>query len=58
MKLLEAINVGNNTLKNSMVMTPMTRGRANYDGIVGKSTKLYYTMSKCWFNHKRSNKYV
>jgi N-ethylmaleimide reductase len=43
MKLLEAIKVGNNTLKNSMVMAPMTRSRANFDGIVGDSTKLYYT---------------
>jgi N-ethylmaleimide reductase len=43
MKLLEAIKVGNTTLKNSMVMSPMTRSRANFDGIVGDSTILYYT---------------
>jgi N-ethylmaleimide reductase len=43
MKLLEPIKVGNNTLKNSMVMAPMTRSRANFDGIVGASTILYYT---------------
>ncbi|MEI6576690.1 MAG: alkene reductase [Bacteroidota bacterium] len=43
MKLLESIKVGNNTLKNSMVMAPMTRSRANLDGIVGDSTVLYYT---------------
>jgi N-ethylmaleimide reductase len=43
MKLLEAIKVGNTTLKNSMVMAPMTRSRANFDGIVGGSTILYYT---------------
>jgi len=43
MKLLEAIKVGDNTLKNSMVMAPMTRSRANFDGIVGNSTTLYYT---------------
>jgi N-ethylmaleimide reductase len=43
MKLLESIKVGNTTLKNSMVMAPMTRSRANFDGIVGNSTQLYYT---------------
>jgi len=43
MKLLEALKVGNKTLKNSMVMAPMTRSRANFDGIVGDSTILYYT---------------
>jgi N-ethylmaleimide reductase len=43
MKLFEVIKVGNNTLKNSMVMAPMTRSRANFDGIVGESTILYYT---------------
>jgi len=47
MKLLEAIKVGNNTLKNSMVMAPMTRSRANFDGIVGDSTILYYTQRVC-----------
>lgn len=43
MKLLEAIKVGNTTLKNSMVMAPMTRSRANMNGVVGNSTVLYYT---------------
>ncbi len=43
MKLLEAIKVGNTTLKNRMAMAPMTRSRANYDGIVGDSTIIYYT---------------
>jgi N-ethylmaleimide reductase len=43
MKLLEPIKVGNNKLKNSMVMAPMTRSRANAYGIVGDSTILYYT---------------
>ncbi|GEM55052.1 alkene reductase [Flavobacterium branchiophilum] len=43
MKLLKSIKVGNNTLKNSMVMAPMTRSRANMDGIVGDATVLYYT---------------
>ncbi len=43
MKLLESIKVGNTLLKNSMVMAPMTRSRANINGIVGDSTMLYYT---------------
>ena len=43
MKLLESIKLGNNTLKNSMVMAPMTRSRANIYGVVGDSTTLYYT---------------
>ena len=43
MKLLESIKVGNSILKNSMVMAPMTRSRANGEGIVGDSSLLYYT---------------
>jgi N-ethylmaleimide reductase len=43
MKLLETIKVGTTTLKNSMVMAPMTRSRANLDGIVGDNTVLYYS---------------
>ena len=43
MKLLGSIKIGNNTLKNRMVMAPMTRSRANINGIVGDSTILYYT---------------
>lgn len=43
MKLLESIKVGNNLLNNSMVMAPMTRSRANVEGIVGDSTIIYYT---------------
>lgn len=42
MKLLEPIKLGNTILKNSMAMAPMTRSRANNDGIVGDSTILYY----------------
>jgi len=42
MKLLESVKIGNNTLKNSMAMAPMTRSRANINGIVGDSTVLYY----------------
>jgi N-ethylmaleimide reductase len=42
MKLLESIIVGTSSLKNSMVMAPMTRSRANINGVVGDSTVLYY----------------
>ncbi len=42
MKLLESIKVGDHTLKNRMVMAPMTRSRANPNGTVGESTVLYY----------------
>ena len=35
--------MGNQVLKNSMAMAPMTRSRATIHGIVGKSTALYYT---------------
>jgi N-ethylmaleimide reductase len=43
MKLLEPIKIGDTILKNSMAMAPMTRSRANADGVVGESTFLYYT---------------
>ncbi len=43
MKLLESQKLGNLLLKNSMVMAPMTRSRANNKGVVGTSTELYYT---------------
>lgn len=43
MKLLERIKLGNQLLKNKMVMAPMTRSRAKMNGVVGKSTVLYYT---------------
>jgi N-ethylmaleimide reductase len=43
MKILESIQLGNTTLKNRMAMAPMTRSRANFNGEVGESTKLYYT---------------
>ena len=42
MKLLDAIRLGDKTLKNSMVMAPMTRSRANIEGVVSDSTVLYY----------------
>ncbi len=43
MKLLESKKLGNQILKNSMVMAPMTRSRANLYGVVSDSTVLYYT---------------
>ena len=43
MKLLESVKIGSQVLKNSMVMAPMTRSRANFNGVVGESTVLYYT---------------
>lgn len=43
MKLLKSIKLGNITLKNSMVMAPMTRSRSNMEGIVSDATLLYYT---------------
>lgn len=43
MKLLEKIKLRNQSLKNRMVMAPMTRSRANKNGIISDSTVLYYT---------------
>ncbi len=43
MKLLDSVTVGNKTLSNRMAMAPMTRSRADIKGIVGESTKTYYT---------------
>lgn len=43
MKLLESTKVGSKMLKNKMVMAPMTRSRANINGVVGQSTVIYYT---------------
>ena len=43
MRLLQPIKLGNTTLKNSIAMAPMTRSRASTEGIVGESTKLYYS---------------
>lgn len=43
MKLLEPIKMGDAILSNSMAMAPMTRSRANMEGVVGESTILYYT---------------
>jgi N-ethylmaleimide reductase len=43
MNLLKSIKLANKTLKNSMVMAPMTRSRADINGIVSSSTSTYYT---------------
>ena len=43
MKLLATIQLGNQTLKNRMVMAAMTRSRADINGIVGDLTVEYYT---------------
>jgi N-ethylmaleimide reductase len=43
MKLLEKETLGNLSLKNSMVMSAMTRSRADINGIVGDMTVQYYT---------------
>ena len=42
MKLLESIKLGQHTLTNSMAMAPMTRSRADINGVVGSSTVTYY----------------
>lgn len=42
MNLLKAIKIGNNILKNSMVMAPMTRFRADINGVVSEPTITYY----------------
>jgi len=43
MKLLEEIQLGNLSLKNRMVMSAMTRSRADINGVVGDMTVQYYT---------------
>ena len=43
MKLLESTKIGNKILKNRMVMAPMTRSRADINGIVNHSTSIYYS---------------
>lgn len=43
MKLLEKTQLGDLTLKNKMVMSAMTRSRADQNGIVGDLTVQYYT---------------
>lgn len=43
MKLLEPIEVGNLKLKNKMVMSAMTRSRADRNGVISDMTVQYYT---------------
>ncbi|MFW0718378.1 alkene reductase [Pedobacter sp. N23S346] len=43
MKLLNEVVLGNQTLKNAIAMAPMTRSRANSEGVVQDLTVLYYT---------------
>jgi N-ethylmaleimide reductase len=43
MKLLEKTQLGNLTLKNKMVMSSMTRSRADQNGVIGDITVQYYT---------------
>jgi N-ethylmaleimide reductase len=42
MKLLEPTKLGDIPLKNHMVMAPMTRSRADENGVVGRLTTVYY----------------
>ncbi len=43
MDLLEKVALGNKTLNNRIVMAPMTRSRANFQGVISDLTALYYT---------------
>lgn len=43
MKLLEKVILGKQTLQNALAMAPMTRSRANSEGVVSDITTLYYT---------------
>ena len=43
MKLLEKVTLGEKELKNTIAMAPMTRSRANAEGVVQDLTVLYYT---------------
>jgi N-ethylmaleimide reductase len=43
MKLLQKTKIGNLELQNAMAMSPMTRSRADLNGIVSELTVLYYT---------------
>ena len=42
MKLLKETKIGQMALQNSMAMAPMTRSRADVNGVVNESTVLYY----------------
>lgn len=43
MKLLEKVTLAKETLQNAIAMAPMTRSRANSEGVVSDLTVLYYT---------------
>lgn len=43
MKLFETVTLGKQTAKNSMAMAPMTRSRADKEGVVSDLATLYYT---------------
>ena len=43
MRLLQKTKIGNVILQNSMAMAPMTRSRADLNGVVSDLTVLYYT---------------
>ncbi|WAC12689.1 alkene reductase [Dyadobacter pollutisoli] len=43
MNLLSPVTLGNQVLKNSMAMAPMTRSRSTDDGVVSDLAVLYYT---------------
>ena len=43
MKLLSAAQLGKITLRNRVIMAPMTRSRADQNGVVGELTARYYT---------------
>ncbi len=43
MRLLKEVKLGSLTLQNSMVMAPMTRSRADLNGVVSDLTVLYYS---------------
>ncbi|MCE7039047.1 alkene reductase [Dyadobacter sp. CY312] len=43
MKLLEKVKLGAQTLENALAMAPMTRSRADSEGVVSDITTLYYT---------------
>jgi N-ethylmaleimide reductase len=43
MKLLESTKIGNKIVKNRLAMAPMTRSRADINGIVNHSTSIYYS---------------
>ncbi|AYM99252.1 alkene reductase [Chryseobacterium sp. 3008163] len=43
MKLLEKVTLGKQTLQNALAMAPMTRSRADIEGVISDITTLYYT---------------